>query len=313
MQRLKWFVGAIALLALACGEVSESSTLVVRDGEGVLELPLVSTSAGRSYKLVGATFAITGPQSATITETSEDSVSLALIAGTYSIQMNGEWHVERTDAPGVVVPVTLVSPNPLTFTLGEGETQPVRFLFKVPGDATADVGIGVDSGGWISGTLDFGPLYQPLPGEPPDIFSELSEKSIPFVISFESTTITRSVEFGTKQIQVQTSPVTFQLGGSVPGAVMQRFVAMLQGHSMNLFMGAYSSGGPFASFMGPIFLENMERNVRFELDPIGLVPMGVDPEGYPLLQTVPFSANASLSDGSTSIFGFVSNGTFSPQ
>ena len=39
MQVLKWWVGALALLALACGEVSETSTPVVRDGEGLLELP----------------------------------------------------------------------------------------------------------------------------------------------------------------------------------------------------------------------------------------------------------------------------------
>src|SRR4051812_38712525 len=117
MQMLKWFVGAIALLVVACGEVAGPSTPVIREGEGLLELPLVSTSAGRSYKLVGATFAITGPQNATITDTSAESVSLPLMAGTYSIKMNGDWHVERTDAPGVTVPVTLVSPNPLTFTL----------------------------------------------------------------------------------------------------------------------------------------------------------------------------------------------------
>ncbi|RUO92448.1 hypothetical protein D7Y11_14785 [Corallococcus sp. AB018] len=312
MQGLKWFVSAIALLALACGEVSESSTPVIREGEGLLELPLVSTSAGRSYKLVGATFAITGPQNATITDTSAESVSLALMAGTYSIQMNGEWHVERTDAPGVTVPVTLVSPNPMAFTLGEGETRPVRFLFKVPGDATADVGISVDSGGWISGTIDFGPRYQPPPGAPPDIFTELSEKSIPFVISFESATVTRSNEYSTKDVQIQTSPVTFQLGGAVPAVVMQQFVPALQGRSMNLFMGAYSSG-PSATFLGTILLENVEQHARFELNPQP-ISIGVDSEGYPLLQSFPFTANAVFSGGSSpSIYGDVSNGTLSPK
>lgn len=308
MQRLKWFVGAIALLALACGEVSESSTLVVRDGEGVLELPLVSTSAGRSYKLVGATFAITGPQNATITETSEDSVSLALIAGTYSIQMNGEWHVERTDAPGVVVPVTLVSPNPLTFTLGEGETQPVRFLFKVPGDATADVGIGVDSGGWISGTLEFEAAPPPWTS-PPSILDGLRGKSIPFVISFESTTLTRSVEFGYKQVHVQASPVTFQLGGEVPEAVMQQYVAALEGRTMEFSVAA---SGPGYAYAVNLFLENPENGVRFELHP--MVIIGADAEGYPILVPTSFLGGHALLDiGSGTASATLHAGTFAPR
>ncbi|AFE07097.1 putative lipoprotein [Corallococcus coralloides DSM 2259] len=310
MQMLKWFVGALALLAVACGEVSETSTPVIRDGEGLLELPLVSTSAGRSYKLVGATFAITGPQNATITDTSAESVSLPLMAGTYTIQMNGEWHVERTDAPGVTVPVTLVSPNPMSFTLGEGETRPVRFLFKVPEDGTANVGIGVDTGGWISGTIDFEPRYQPVPSDPQDVFAELGEKSISFVISFESATVTRSAEYGRKQAQVQTSPVTVQLGGPVPAAVLQRFVAPLQGRTMNFLMESYPS---YAELIGSIRLENMEQNVRFELDPQNLV-LGVDAEGYPLLQSVPFTGLAIFSAGpSPTIYGAVDDGTFAPR
>ncbi|MBN9682686.1 MULTISPECIES: hypothetical protein [unclassified Corallococcus] len=310
MQGLKWFVGALALLALACGEVSETSTPVVRDGEGLLELPLVSTSAGRSYKLVGATFAITGPQNATITDTSAESVSLPLMAGTYTIQMNGEWHVERTDAPGVAVPVTLVSPNPMSFVLGEGETRPVRFLFKVPEDGTATVGIGVDSGGWIAGTIEF-ESRPTSPGEPWDVFGELSGKSIPFVISYESATVTRSNEYGYKRIEIQTAPVTFQVGGATGAAFQQRIVGALHGRSMSFFLEASDPTGATA---GPIVLENIERAIRFEMGPMA-VAFGLDADGYPLMHPAPIAtAYARFNDANAgSIYGSLTSGTFSPR
>ncbi|MHA7633766.1 hypothetical protein [Corallococcus sp. M7] len=309
MQMLKWFVGALALLAVACGEVSETSTPVIRDGEGLLELPLVSTSAGRSYKLVGATFAITGPQNATITDTSADSVLLPLMAGAYTIQMNGDWHVERTDAPGVAVPVTLVSPNPMSFVLGEGETRPVRFLFKVPGDGTVDVGIGVDSGGWISGTIQVDPLE---PGPWYGIFEELAGKSIPFVVSFESSTVTRSMEYGRKRINIQTAPVTFQMGGSVGAAIQQRFVAALQGQSMNFFMEASSSSEVLVE---SIALANMEQGIWFSVfDPV-MPTLGLDADGYPLLQSAAIDAGfvEFSTSGAGDIYGNLTSGTFSPQ
>ncbi|MBN8465376.1 hypothetical protein JYJ95_02560 [Corallococcus exiguus] len=310
MQGLKWFVGALALLALACGEVSETSTPVIREGEGLLELPLVSTSAGRSYKLVGATFAITGPQNATITDTSADSVSLALMAGTYSIQMNGEWRVERTDAPGVSVPVTLVSPNPMTFTLGEGESRPVRFLFKVPGDATADVGIGVDSGGWISGSIQFA-VRSPPPGSPPDIFAEVVGKSIPFVISFESSTVTRSVDSGEKRVLIETAPVTLQFGGETGTEFQQQFVAPLQGQPMTILITPYTLAG--SSHMSSVFVMNNALGVWFDLF---IVPMsiGTDADGYALLRPMAFSSgDTELHTHSSNIGGELGSGTFSPQ
>ncbi|MBN8233301.1 hypothetical protein JYK02_37875 [Corallococcus macrosporus] len=312
MQMLKWFVGAVALFALACGEVSQPSTPVIRDGEGLLELPLVSTSAGRSYKLVGATFAITGPQNATLTDTSAESVSLPLMAGTYSIQMNGDWHVERTDAPGVTVQATLVSPNPMTFTLGEGETRPVRFLFKVPGEASANVGIGVDSGGWITGTLQFGPRDPSPPGSPPDLFADLGGKSVPFVISYESSTVTRSTEYGyLKRVSVQTGPVAFQVGGST-GAVFQRqFADALQGQSMSFFMEPYTIS---SVVVGPITLQNLERGIGVSIV-LRAPGLGIGADGFPLLQSAAieegFVTLATFSGGSIS--GQILSGTFAPR
>lgn len=309
MQVLKWLVGALALLAVACGEVSETSTPVIRDGEGLLELPLVSTSAGRSYKLVGATFVITGPQNATITDTSAASVMLPLMAGAYSIQMNGDWHVERTDAPGVTVPATLVSPNPMSFALNEGETRPVRFLFKVPGDATVDVGIGVDSGGWISGTLQLGSRPPPPVGVP-DVFAEVAGKSISFVISYESATVTRSNEYGYKRVNVETSPVTFQVEGAAGEVFQQQFVAALQGRLMNFVL---STDGSSRVIGGPILLANMERGLWLELAPM-VTTFGVDADGYPRIQTAAIEGYGNLNaSGVPSLNGELTHGTLSPQ
>ncbi|RKH69793.1 hypothetical protein D7W81_10390 [Corallococcus aberystwythensis] len=307
---LKWFVGAIALLAVACGEVSETSTPVLRDGEGLVELPLVSTSAGRSYKLVGATFAITGPQNTSVTDTSAETVSVPLIAGAYSIQLNEGWHVERTDAPGVTVPVTLVSPNPMTFTLGEGETRPVRFLFKVPEDGTANVGIGVDTGGWISGTIQFEPYVGPLPADPPDYFAELRGKSVPFVINFESATVTRVDEYWSKRVLVETGPITFQFGGA-PSAVLQQFASALRGLPLYFTLEGGSQG---AGWVPMIHLQHPSGSFMMDLE-VSRALVEVDSEGFPLM--TPFSFNESnltfIRQFMGNASGTVNNGTFSPR
>ena len=108
----------------------------------------------------------------------------------------------------------------------------MRFLFKVPEGGTADVGIGVDTGGWISGTIQFESGSLP----PPPPFSELAGKSLPFVISFEAATVTRSIESGKKRVTIQTSPVTLQFGGATGAAFQKEVVAALQGRTTSFFL-----------------------------------------------------------------------------
>ncbi|RKG71893.1 hypothetical protein [Corallococcus terminator] len=280
MQVLKkYFVSAIALLAVACGEASIPSTPVLHEGEGLLELPLVATTtAGRSYKLVGASFAITGPQSITITDTSADTVSVPLLAGLYTVQMTGSWHVERTDAPGQTVPATLVSPNPMSFTVGEGQTRPVRFLFKVAGDATADVGFSVDHGGWISGSIEFELMGGP---QDPSIFAALGGTTVPFVISFASSTVTRLPGPYEKRVEVVTGPVTLQFGGTASDVLQNRVVPALEGLPLVLRL----TRTPFNSEVeiDYIRLESLETGTQFGLLPEPVDGAG-DSEGYPTLQ-----------------------------
>lgn len=284
MHALKCFVGAIALLAVACGGSSMPSTPVLQAGEGLLELPLVSTTAGRGYRLVGATFAITGPQSVTVTDTTADTVSVPLMAGVYSIQLNGPWHVERTDAPGQTVPVTLVSPNPMTFTLGEGQARPVRFLFKVPGDATADVGFNVDSGGWIAGAIAF----EPLPPGVSSPFTEIAGTTVPFVISFESSTVTRK-SWG-PELDVETSPITVQFGGAASGFLADRLAPALEGAPLLMHLSR-NSGQQTSIAITPLGRPGAE--FRLNLWPLAMEG-GVDPQGYPALQLYSFQGMADV-------------------
>lgn len=284
MHALKCFVGAIALLAVACGGSSMPSTPVLQAGEGLLELPLVSTTAGRGYRLVGATFAITGPQSVTVTDTSADTVSVPLMAGVYSIQLNGPWHVERTDAPGQPVPVTLVSPNPLTFALGEGQARPVRFLFKVAGDATADVGFNVDSGGWIAGSIAF----EQVPPGASGPFVELAGTTVPFVISFESSTVNRG-SWG-PELDVETSPITVQFGGAASGFLADQLAPALEGAPLFMHLSR-NSGQQTSVSIAP--LGRPQADFRLHLFPLAM-DGGVDAEGYPALQLYDFQGMADL-------------------
>jgi hypothetical protein len=308
---LKWFVGALALLALACGEGSNPSAPVIHDGEGLLELPLVSTSAGRSYKLVGATFAITGPRNVTITDTSADSVSLPLTAGAYSIQLNGDWHVERTDAPGVAVAASLVSPNPMAFALGEGETRSVRFLFKVSEDGTVDVGIGVDTGGWISGTIQFESRPPTGPGGPEDIYAGLAGKAVPFVISYESVTVFPTIEYGIKGLIIKTSPVALQFGGSPGVAFQQRIVAALEGRSMTFVLKAVDGT---ATSVTTLLVQNLQQGTDFAIRLPVPFYLGEDADGYPLLRPKAFSGGtAELFCDEGLLKGVITTGTFAPR
>ncbi|NNC14168.1 hypothetical protein HJC22_00290 [Corallococcus exiguus] len=315
---------AIVLLAVACGGSSVQPSPIMQKGEGTLELPLVSTSAaGRTYKLVGATFVITGEQSVTITDTSADTVSVPLIAGDYSIQMNGSWHIERTDAPGQTVQATLVSPNPMRFTLAEGEMRPVRFLFKVPGEILTDVGFSVDDGGWISGSFKFGPRPPPPPYFPPDylgFFNELWEKTVPFVISFESTTATRAEEDFRKLLIIQTSPITLQFGGEHSDVLQHQVIPAFQGLPMQFILEADTSQPISYVYMRPVELTSVSGELALQMDLYLPGLLGMDMDGYPRFP------NATSFDGSVgmvlpgnptfygnSIYGSIIEGSFAPR
>jgi hypothetical protein len=253
------------LFMAACGGApsTQQEPREPQAGEGVLQLPMTSTTSdGQRYRLVGATFAITGPQSVNITDTSPDTVSVPLPAGAYSIRLEGQWHLERADAPGQSVQASLVSPNPMPFSLDEGQARAVRFIFKIPGSATADVGISVDTAGWFTGTFDFAP--NDPEGYPQNPLESLAGTSVPFVISWNTATVIRQNEEYSKAIMVETGPITVQFGGAYSELLHDRLATSLQGAQARFTVLAI--GGGLLDFSGiQLQFPDGNRRDRFEL------------------------------------------------
>ncbi|AKJ00496.1 putative lipoprotein [Archangium gephyra] len=257
---------------------------------GTLQLPLSTPGAdGKVYRLVGATFHITGTQTVTVSDTAADTVQTTLQAGSYTIELASGWTMERADAPGVAVPATLRSPNPLPFFVKKNETTQVRFLFKLPGEGTADVGIHVDSGGWFAGTLrfdvldgDFGPMNP---------YSGLVGTSVPFVLSFESFTVTH--DSWDKTTHMETGPATLQFGGA-PSEQLERVAASLKGRPFFFSLRLDSSGKAF--LMGSS-LYNPESSLQFEiLSSFESFTAVLDSDGYPVFSPIAFEAGARIRD-----------------
>ena len=268
---------------MACGGAAGTAA---PQGTGQLQLQLIAPGPnGQTYELVGATFTLTGPENVTITNTSGSSVSVPLTAGLYSIQLGGDYHLERVGAPGQAVPAQPISPNPLSFSIGEGEVRVVRFLFKLPGSGDADLGFSVDNGGWITGTLDISPLNPP--GND-NIFSELAGHSIPFTISFESAMLSREGGFQ-QSLNVTTSPITLQFGGPPSRLLQERVIPALQDSNGPPFMFRLErvSGGQVV-FSGFQLLGNAEP-FSWRVFPSAPFPGAVDADGFPKPQPFTFS------------------------
>jgi hypothetical protein len=282
----------LALFVVACGG---GTVTVDPQTQGTLQLPLVSSTAdGTAYRLVGATFNITGTQTVTLTDTSTDTVGTPLLAGTYSIELAGGWTMERVGAPGTAVPATLVSPNPLPFVVTKGALTVVRFQFKLPGTGGADVGIVVDSGGWLAGTLHFTERIGP-PGVSSG-WDELVGKSVPFLISYDSATYIRNPG-SWKELRVETGPVNVQFGGP-HSAQLQRAAVSLKGSRLFYALGQAGPVG-IMRFEG-MFIGLSPSGVepyRFRMEASGAFEGAVDEEGYPALHTFEFETpEVSLTD-----------------
>ncbi len=289
MRKLNFSAVVMAVLMMACGGApSPQEPREPQAGEGVVQLPLITTSAdGQRYRLVGATFAITGTQSATITDTSLDTVSVPLPAGNYSIRLEGNWSIERVDAPGQPVQASLISPNPMAFSLSERETRAVRFLFKVPGHGTADVGFTVDTGGWFKGTLNFYPMD---PNSPDNALASLGGTNVPFMISWSTATVTRSTMGSDKALNVNAGPLTIQFGGPYSELLHDRIAPALQSVPLYFDIIAMNDGRLFFTgfnleqFQGERFGLRMEAPMYFT--------GALDADGYPAPR--PFNVEAPV-------------------
>jgi hypothetical protein len=286
-----WNLGAcaLALLVVACGGETvapEQQQQAVGD-MGTVQFPLTSPSPnGKVYRLVGATFELTGPQTVTVTDTAADTVMVPLTVGAYTAKLGGTWRLEDMATPGVTVPAQLLSPNPLPFFVDKDRPTQVRFQFKLASEGSADVGIRVDNGGWISGTIQFIELENP--GPVPGPFDALVGKSVPFLVSYEMAQLRKDNYYG-KELNVTTDSTTFQFGGE-PSETLERAAASMR-NSMIVFGLRATSDGRLA-FNGLHFMGAPPDAFRLEIGPSDMPFVGaLDSEGYPAPR--PFQTSTS--------------------
>lgn len=297
MRMGKLSVYVLALMVAACGGTTDTGTQDPEQG-GTLTLPLTTkTAEGYTYRLVNPTFEISGPQNVVIANTPSDTVSVPLTVGLYSIKLRTPWLLERTDRPGEPVQAELISPNPLAFNLAKGETTQVRFLFKLPGEGSADVGIHVDAGGSISGTIvisqasDSGPV-----GEGTD-FKALEGQTVPFTLSFESSTITRELSGPDRELHVVTGPITFQFGATPSSVLASRVAPALTGATAEYSLFATPNGEVFFTGLrvGARTPTQPGRTFIFSLDQqMGRIPYVADKDGYPTASTIQVETRVSI-------------------
>jgi hypothetical protein len=275
----------LALLVVACG----GETVTPEQQEtGTARFPLTSPAPnGKVYRLVGATLEIAGPQTVTVTDTATDTVMVPLTVGAYTAKLGGTYRLEDMAVPGVTVAAQLVSPNPLPFFVYKDQPTEVRFQFKLASEGSADVGIRVDKGGWLSGTIQFTELTNP--GTPAGPFNELVGKSVPFLVSYESATI-RKESYSGKELNVVTDRTTFQFGGA-PSEVLARAAASMKGTTIMFGLRADSSGTVILTGLYPMTAPNPEA---FRLEMMSSMPFAgvLDSEGYPAMR--PFQAETQF-------------------
>jgi hypothetical protein len=133
-----------ACIALACsGRASD----VPDDSLGTLSMQLSTEVNGVTYRLSGALFDLAGPETA-IFDSDDDPeltvISATLARGDYRMLLRQGWQLLRQSSPDAVfepVEATLVSENPRAFTIEEGETTRVAYVFETNG-AVIDLGKG---------------------------------------------------------------------------------------------------------------------------------------------------------------------------
>jgi len=272
-----WNLGAcvLALLVVACGGEAVTTE---QQAAGTVRFPLTSPAPnGKVYRLMGATFELTGPQTVTVTDTSTDTVLVPLTVGSYTARLGGTWRLEDMAAPGVTVPAQLLSPNPLPFFVDKDQPTQVRFQFKLASEGSADVGIRVDNGGWLSGTIQFTALEHP--SSEPSQFDELVGKSVPFLVSYESAMI-RKDNYSSKELNVTAVSTTFQFGGAY-SETLARAAASMKGATIMFGLRVVSDGR--ISFAGLYPMNAPDPDAfRLEIAPSDMPFVGaVDGEGYP--------------------------------
>ena len=144
-----------ASLALACAvTASACSPSAAPTSTGTLTLSLNTQLNGVRFQLQGAHFDLSGPENVALAAdvAGEESLHARLSTGDYEILLHDGWQLARQAQPGAAfepVPSTLISENPTSFRILDGETTTVSYEFRVDdavvplGQGNLDVGIRV--------------------------------------------------------------------------------------------------------------------------------------------------------------------------
>src|SRR5947207_5614602 len=145
----------------ACGSAGQMAPAT---GTGRVQVALTATAGSTTYALANATFLvervqpppgpgeITGVRLHQSDPTAGDLTS-TFDVGRYTVTLLDGWQLEREDSPTTLVPLDalLLSANPATVSVFNGQTSAVTFRFETsgvpiaigPGSGTLDIGVGV--------------------------------------------------------------------------------------------------------------------------------------------------------------------------
>jgi hypothetical protein len=138
---LAWLAACIAVACSGGGSGASD------DSTGTLSMQLSTEVNGVIYRLSGARFDVIGPVDASFDSDDDPdltAISATLARGDYSILLRDGWRLLRQSSPDAVfepVEALLVSENPRLFTIEEGETTRVAYVFETNG-VVIDLGNG---------------------------------------------------------------------------------------------------------------------------------------------------------------------------
>ena len=126
---------AFAAVLSACSDLPELPI-------GQLRLGLASGTGEAQYRLVDANFSIDGAAQLELHSNDDpngDSLQRALPVGDYSVELLPGWRLERRSSLGAEpAAATLISSNPLDFSIQPGELTTLAFQFRTTGETRAD-------------------------------------------------------------------------------------------------------------------------------------------------------------------------------
>jgi hypothetical protein len=279
-------------------------------GIGTLEIPLSTTTpSGDQYRLVGATFDVTGPDfSEQIVDQPDDLlISRAVPIGVYDVELQGRYHLEKNvDGMWTTVPALLVSPNPqaglvvasdavtqaiFRFRTREGEVVfapgELEILIEVePAGALCGAGTACLTGGFTLAT-DL-PVVNEVPST--GAFAHLLGVPVTFGVSFVPGPIEPDVMPFGRCVRMAAEQVQVAFAGDPTGFLQSVFAPNLAGSQA--FLSFCSDGFGGVTFDGVNFFDTPNQ-WGFELGSTP-VSLGLDGAGYPIPTSVAGTSEARL-------------------